>query len=123
MVGDPAGEGLVPSMAPIVELSLRSVYDFSPGRGAEGLEVDVKGVLHVCAAINRPRTSKETADTRAGVYRIPGGALLDVLPVSTDIISNCCLGGPDMRTLFVTAGHRLHRTRVADPGWHAWRWA
>jgi hypothetical protein len=27
-----------------------------------------------------------------------------------------------MKTLFVTAGHRLYSARVQVPGWHAWRW-
>ena len=101
----------------------RLLYDFGRGRGGDGIEVDASGVLYVCAGVAQPRSPNETADVVPGVYRITAdGRLIDVLPVGTDVITNCCFGGPDMRTLFVTAGHRVYATRVQVPGWHAWRW-
>lgn len=102
----------------------RLVHDFGPGRGGDGMEVDRDGVLYVCAGINEPRSPNETNDVAAGVYRLsPLGDRIGFLPVLTDLITNCCFGGPDMRTLYVTAGHRLYATRVDVPGWHAWRWS
>jgi sugar lactone lactonase YvrE len=32
----------------------------------------------------------------------PAGELLDVVEVDAPLVSSCCLGGPDMRTLFIT---------------------
>lgn len=40
------------------------------------------------------------------------------IPIPTDTITNCCFGGSDKRTLYVTAGHMLYRTRVNVPGYH-----
>ena len=42
-----------------------------------------------------------------------------MIPVPEDLLTNCCFGGPDLRTLYVTAGRTLHRTTVAVPGYHA----
>jgi gluconolactonase len=98
----------------------RLVYDFSPGRGADGLEVDSAGFLFVCAGIMRPRTAAETADNPPGVYVFtaahePAG----MIPVPEDLITNCCFAGPDLRTLYITAGRTLYETTVAVAGYHA----
>lgn len=101
----------------------RLVIDFSPGRGGDGLEVDAAGSLYVCAGIQNPRSTNETDAVRSGVYVMkPDGSMIDVIAVETDVITNCCFGGRDMRDLYVTAGHRLYAGRSGVPGWHAWRW-
>jgi gluconolactonase len=98
----------------------RVVHDFAPGRGGDGMELDADGNLYVCAGIAQPRSAGETTDVRSGVYVMtPGGRLLDFLPIPQDVISNCCFGGPDLRTLYVTAGHLLFSTTVTTPGYHA----
>jgi gluconolactonase len=98
----------------------RPVYDFAPGRGGDGLALDVEGNLYVCAGIRRPRGAGETTDVPPGVYVIsPSGRLLDFIDVPYDVITNCCFGDADLRTLFVTAGHLVLRARVGTPGYHA----
>ena len=47
----------------------RSVYDFAPGRGGDGLALDVEGNLYVCAGIRRPRGAGETTDVPPGCLR------------------------------------------------------
>jgi gluconolactonase len=94
----------------------RLVYDFCQGRGGDGLEPDSGGNLHVCAGIMRPRIAGETTDVPPGVYIITrGGQLIDVIHIPQDVITNCCFGTADLRTLFVTAGHTL-----LDPRRDAW---
>ncbi len=95
------------------------VYDFAPGRGGDGMELDVAGNLYVCAGILTPRGPGETTQNPPGVYVItPSGELVDRIPIPQDVITNCCFGGRDMRTLYVTAGHMLYRTRVNISGYH-----
>jgi gluconolactonase len=98
----------------------RVVYDFAPGRGGDGIQVDQDGNLLVCAGILRPRGPGETAVNPPGVYVIePDGRLREVIEVPQDLITNCCFGGPDLRTLFVTSGHRVFHTRLRTPGYDA----
>ena len=99
--------------------SQRLIYDFAPGRGGDGMELDVEGNLYVCAGIRTPRGPGETNQVSPGVYVItPAGDLSSCIPIPQDVITNCCFGDGDMRTLFVTAGHTLYRTRVEIPGYH-----
>ncbi len=96
----------------------RLVYDFGKGRGGDGLKVDVKGNLWVTAGINFPRgNSGESLDVPAGVYVIsPAGKLLGRIPITEDLITNLAFGGPDRKTLFVTAGKTLYRLPVNVAG-------
>jgi gluconolactonase len=97
--------------------NMRVHYNFYPGRSADGLSIDEAGNLYAAAGLNRPRGSSETLDTKAGVHVIsPAGKLLRVIPVWEDTLTNCAFGGSDRRTLYVTAGKTLFRTRVAIPG-------
>ncbi|MYI55438.1 MAG: SMP-30/gluconolactonase/LRE family protein [Acidimicrobiia bacterium] len=97
----------------------RPVYDFAPGRGGDGMELDVDGNLYVCAGILTQRGPGETTLNPPGVYVItPSGELVERIPIPQDVITNCCFGGSDKRTLYVTAGHMLYRTRVNVPGYH-----
>jgi gluconolactonase len=95
----------------------RLVYDFAPGRGGDGMRLDVEGRLYVAAGIFVPRGPHETADVRPGVYVLtPQGELLGCIPVYEDLITNCAFGGADGRTLYITAGKTLYHARVATPG-------
>ncbi len=97
------------------------VYDFAPGRGGDGMELDVAGNLYVCAGILTQRGPGETVQNPPGVYVItPSGELVERIPIPQDVITNCCFGGSDKRTLYVTAGHMLYRTRVNVPGYHVY---
>ena len=96
----------------------RLVYDFAPGRGGDGLRLDVEGNLWVAAGINVPRHGGETADVPAGIYVIrPDGKLLGRIPIPEDLVTNLTFGGKDKRTLYVTAGKSLFKTRIDVSGW------
>lgn len=101
--------------------SQRLVFDFAPGRGGDGMRLDVEGNLYVAAGIARPRHANETADVPPGVYILsPEGKLLGRIPIDEDLITNLAFGGQDGRTLYVTAGKTLFTTRVRVPGQVAW---
>ena len=44
------------------------------------------------------------------------GKLLNFIPIPEDLISNNAFGGPDMKTLYVTAGKTLFKFRTEIPG-------
>ena len=95
----------------------RLVYDFARGRGGDGMRLDVKGNLWIAAGINNPRHPYETTDVPAGVYVVsPAGELLGRIPIPEDAITNLTFGGPDKRTLYVTAGKTLFTARVSVSG-------
>lgn len=97
--------------------NMRVFYDFYPGRSADGLSVDTQGNVYASAGMHRTRQTSETLATQAGVYVIsPAGRLLRFIPVPEDYITNNAFGGPDMKTLYVTAGKTLYRIRTDIPG-------
>jgi gluconolactonase len=89
----------------------RVVYDFGKGRGGDGMRVDLNGNLWVAAGINQPRGNPgESLDVPAGIYVIsPEGKLLGRIPIPEDLVTNVAFGGPDRKTLYVTAGKTLYR--------------
>lgn len=96
----------------------RVVFDFAPGRGGDGMAVDQQGRLYIAAGIRRPRGPHETADVPPGIWVIePDGTLLGRIPVPEDVLTNVTFGGPDLQTLYITAGKTLFQTRVSAPGW------
>ena len=97
--------------------NMRIHYDFSPGRSADGMSIDTQGNLYASAGLNQLRGSTETLDTKAGVYVIsPDGRLLRMIPIPEDLITNNAFGGPDMKTLYVTAGKTLYKIRTDIAG-------
>jgi gluconolactonase len=95
----------------------RLVYDFAPGRGGDGMRLDMAGNLYVAAGVLAARGSYETADVSPGIYVIsPDGQLLGRIPVYEDVLTNLAFGGPDGRTIYITAGKTLIKTRVDVPG-------
>lgn len=95
----------------------RTLYNFFPGRSADGMSIDVEGNLYASAGINELRGTSETLDTKTGVYVIsPVGRLVRFIPISEDLISNNGFGGPDMKTLFITAGKTLFKVRTEVAG-------
>ncbi len=95
----------------------RLVFDFAPGRGGDGMRLDIEGNLYVAAGVMTPRGPHETADVPPGIYVIsPRGELKGRIPIGEDVITNLAFGGRDGRTLYVTAGKTLFRTRVGVPG-------
>jgi gluconolactonase len=97
--------------------NMRVFYNFYPGRSADGLAIDVEGNVYAAAGLNRRRGTSETLDTRPGIHVIsPQGRLLKYYPIWEDTVTNCAFGGPDMRTLYVTAGKTLFSIRTDVPG-------
>src|SRR5919199_1132655 len=97
----------------------RVVYDFGKGRGGDGMRIDLNGNLWVAAGINRPRGNPgESLDVPAGVYVISRqGKLLGRIPIPEDVITNLAFGGPERKTLFVTAGKTLYHFPVNVSGY------
>lgn len=92
----------------------RSIYSFGTGRGIDGMALDEKGNIYGAAGHNA-----NPPENHAGVYIIsPQGNLLERIPIPEDTVTNCTFGGPDSRTLYITAGKNLYRIRVKNPGYH-----
>jgi gluconolactonase len=95
----------------------RQVHDFGTGRGGDGLKLDEEGNLWVAAGILTSRWPGESTTVAPGVYVIrPGGGLIGHIPVREDTVTNLAFGGPDRRTLYVTAGKTLYQMRVKTAG-------
>jgi gluconolactonase len=97
--------------------NMRVHYNFFPGRSADGMSIDVEGNLYASAGMNQLRGSSETLATKTGVYVIsPQGKLLRFIPIPEDFITNNAFGGPDMKTLYVTAGKTLYKVPTEIAG-------
>ena len=95
----------------------RLVYDFAPGRGGDGMRLDMEGNLYVAAGVLAARSPHETAEVPPGIYVItPEGRLQARIPIYEDLLTNLAFGGSDGRTLYITAGKNLYTTRVATAG-------
>ena len=97
---------------------MRVFHDFTPGRSMDGLSIDSEGNLYAAGGLSRvPKGATVTLDTKAGIHVFaPDGRLLRFIPIPEDSVTNCCFGGPDLRTLYVTAGKTLFKVRVEVPG-------
>lgn len=107
----------------IVAGSRTQLFDWGDERGPDGMAIDQKGRLYVTAGLNYPAPPHETAiKFKAAVYVISSesGELLDTIPVPLDMITNCAFGGENLKTLFVTSGHRLWSIPVETPGHVVW---
>jgi gluconolactonase len=72
------------------------------------MAIDEKGNLYAAAGLHRLRGTQETLDTKCGVHVIsPQGKLLRFIPIPEDTITNTAFGGPDHKTLYITAGKTL----------------
>jgi gluconolactonase len=97
--------------------NMRVHYNFSPGRSADGMSIDSQGNLYASAGLNQLRGSAETLDTKAGVHVIsPQGKLITFIPIAEDTITNNAFGGPDMKTLYITAGKTLYKVATQIAG-------
>ncbi len=97
--------------------NMRVHYNFYPGRSADGMSIDTAGNLYASAGLHRRRGTSETLDTKCGVHVIsPQGKLIHFIPIPEDTITNNAFGGPDMKTLYVTAGKTLYKVRTTIAG-------
>jgi gluconolactonase len=96
----------------------RLAFDFGKGRGGDGLKVDMAGNLWVAAGISVKRGPGESLDVPPGVYVIsPEGKLLGRIPIPENLITNVAFGGPERKTLYVTAGKTVYRFPVNVSGY------
>ncbi|MDP6447287.1 MAG: SMP-30/gluconolactonase/LRE family protein [Pirellulaceae bacterium] len=95
----------------------RVVFDFAPGRGGDGMRLDIDGNLYVAAGIRAARGPHETTDVPPGIYMMtPAGELLGRIPIGEDVLTNLAFGGDDGRTIYVTAGKTIYRARTPAAG-------
>jgi gluconolactonase len=96
----------------------RLVFDFGRGRGGDGMRLDRSGNLWVAAGVLTVRGPHETTDVKTGVHVIsPAGQLLGRIPIPEDVITNLAFAGPEMKTLYVTAGKTLFRIETNVSGY------
>lgn len=94
----------------------QELHDFGDGRGGDGMAVDEHDNLYVTAGADQPYPGQNT-DNVGGVYVFsPQGKLLQVIDIPEDMVTNCCFGGKDRKTLFVTAGKTLWQIPVKHAG-------
>jgi len=96
----------------------RLIHDFGDGTGADGLRVDVAGYVYAAAgALERGDAAIQVFDPRRP------GEPVSTIPVP-ETPSNLAFGGPEGRTLYVTATRSLYRARVPRPGFVVYpRWS
>ncbi|MDB6029714.1 MAG: gluconolactonase [Verrucomicrobiales bacterium] len=102
-----------------VDLNSRKlIFDWKTSRGPDGFKMDSKNRLFVAAGLNKPSPPFETVEPYpAGVYVLSEeGKVLDFIPIPKDEVTNCAFGGPDLKTLFITAGGTLWSIPTSDPG-------
>ena len=97
--------------------NMRVFHDFYPGRSGDGMTVDSEGNLYVAAGLHRRRGTSETLDTPCGIHVFsPDGELIEFIPIPEDTITNAAFGGPDLKTLYVTAGKTLYQIDTDTTG-------
>lgn len=96
---------------------MRVFHNFYPGRSGDGMTIDTQGNLYVAAGLHNRRGTSETLDTRCGIHVFsPDGKLKEFIPIPEDTVTNCAFGGPDWKTLYVTAGKTLFQIRFDIEG-------
>ena len=85
------------------------------------MALDVAGRLYVAAGRTIANPPHATTEVAGGVYVFtPTGKQVGFVPIPEDEVTNCTFGGPDLKTLFITAGHTLWSIRVTTAGFVPW---
>jgi gluconolactonase len=83
------------------------LYDLEKERGMDGMVLDVDGNIYATAGLK----------DKTGVYVFsPAGKLLQFIR-TPETACNCTFGGPDLKTLYITAETSLYRIRMQKKGW------
>jgi gluconolactonase len=98
--------------------SRKLIFDWGNARGPDGLKMDSAGRLFVAGGLNVANPPYETsAPLSGGIYILSSrGKLLEFVPIPHDEVTNCAFGGPDLKTLYITAGGHLWSVPVPVPG-------
>jgi gluconolactonase len=98
----------------------RLLHDFEQGRGGDGIRTDMQGNIWIAAGIRTPRPPGEVTDVPQGIYVVSArGKLLGRIPIPEDYVTNLAFGGPDRKTLYVTAGTSIYKIPVTVSGYAA----
>lgn len=88
--------------------SRKKLFDWKQERGPDGIAIGPEGHVYATAGFNFASELESAREFKSGVYVISlEGELVRFIPVPEDMITNCTFGGPDGKTLFITAGHKL----------------
>ena len=72
--------------------------------------LDSNGNAYITAGLNGGFTPEQDSSVKAGVHIVsPQGKPFGLIPVPEDSVTNCTFGGPDLKTLYITAGTALWR--------------
>jgi gluconolactonase len=97
--------------------SRKMIFDWHTARGPDGFKMDRDGRLYVAAGNNRANRYETTEEYKGGLFIIsPEGKLIEFVAAPKDEATNCSFGGPDLKTLYLTAGGSLYSIRVKTPG-------
>ena len=88
----------------------KTLVDYYPEDGPDGLVVDVGGNLYVA----------ERSQKRTGIaVRLPEGKELAFIPTAPDLPTNVAFGrGAERKTLYITAGKSLYKINLMKQGYH-----
>ena len=88
----------------------RVLHDFGTGRGGDGMCLDRDGNAYITAGLNGGFSPEQDSSVKAGVFIVsPQGKALGFIPVPEDSVTNCTFGGPELKSLYITAGTALWR--------------
>jgi gluconolactonase len=88
----------------------RVLHDFGTGRGGDGMCLDRDGNAYITAGLNGGFSPEQDSSVKAGIYIVsPQGKALGFIPVPEDSVTNCTFGGPELKSLYITAGTALWR--------------
>ena len=95
----------------------RVLHDFGTGRGGDGMCLDSDGNAYITGGLNGGFSPEQDSSVKAGVYIVsPQGKALGFIPVPEDSVTNCTFGGPELKTLYITAGTALWRIDLNAQG-------
>jgi gluconolactonase len=86
------------------------IFDFAPGRGGDGMVLDVLGNVYLTAGDGES----------GGIYVFaPSGQHIDFVH-TPEPPTNCTFGGPDLKTLYITATSSVYSITCNQPGFLAY---